>query len=200
MALLSITSVADGVELGLWIIAETEQQLITEYPFINRSVLDNVKSGQRRLELLSVRALLFAMTHNPRLTIDHATSGAPMVDGYRIGISHTKGFAAIILSKTRSAVSVDIEYKSERVGKITDKFIREDEERNGLERQLLTWSAKETVYKLRPEACLGYFDMRLHHFDVADKGLITVDNLKENETLPVHYSLTENYVLTYSFV
>lgn len=200
MALVSIEHVAQDANLGLWQMTESEEQLLSDYPFLPYSLIENVKSRQRRLELLSVRALLFLMTHNPSLVITHNRNGAPLVDGYQIGISHTRGYAAVILSKQSRAVSVDIEYMSDRVGRIADRFIRKDEQCDGLERQLIIWSAKETVYKLCQDTPLRFEDMRLHPFDVADGGTVDVDNLLSGEVLKVAYRLTPDYVLTYSVV
>lgn len=200
MALVSIEHVAQDANLGLWQMTESEEQLLSDYPFLPYSLIENVKSRQRRLELLSVRALLFSMTHNPSLVITHNRYGAPLVDGYQIGISHTRGYAAVILSKQSRAVSVDIEYMSDRVGRIADRFIRKDEQCDGLERQLIIWSAKETVYKLCQDTPLRFEDMRLHTFDVVDWGTVDIDNLLSGEVLKVAYRLTPDYVLTYSVV
>lgn len=199
MGLIRVTTVAEGVRLGLWKIEETEAGLLAGYPFIAPSIVDGITSESRRREILAVRALLFSMTDDPSLAITHNIVGAPVISNGHISISHTRGFAAVILSKGRE-VAVDIEYVSDRVTRITDKFMRADENRHGVERLLVSWSAKETVYKLRSRQALEYFDMRLHDFDVELEGVVTVDNLKGGGSLPVCYCLTDDYVLTYSFL
>ncbi len=170
-------------------------------------------SEKRLKEELCVYALLTAMTGNDHLVIGHEPSGKPQLEGWSISISHTRGWVAIILS-TGFQVGIDIEYTSDRVGKVVDRFIREDEQRDTLSQQLINWSAKETVYKLFSEQKLDYFDMRLHSLPseidlVLDgkahvakdgvEGSVMVDVLKTNGAVAVHYELTSDYVLTYSF-
>jgi hypothetical protein len=117
---------------------------------------------------------------------------------------------------------VDIEYCSNRVERIVERFIRADESMNGVEQHLINWSAKETMYKFFSEEDLQYFDMRVHPFDVAADGELLVDNLKLSSSqfderehsssqfdgrepatiskaLRVFYRLNEDYVITYAF-
>ena len=117
----------------------------------------------------------------------------------------------MILSQTHN-VAVDIEYCSNRVERIVERFIRADESMNGVEQHLINWSAKETMYKFFSEEDLQYFDMRVHPFDVAADGELLVDNLKLSSSqfdgrepatiskaLRVFYRLNEDYVITYAF-
>ena len=171
------------------------------------------RSVKRLKEELCVYALLTAMTGNDHLVIGHEPSGKPQLEGWSISISHTRGWVALILS-TDFQVGIDIEYTSDRVSKVVDRFIREDEQRETLSQQFFNWSAKETVYKLFSEQKLDYFDMRLHALPseidtvldgnihvVKDgkEGSVMVDVLKANGAVAVHYELTPDYVLTYSF-
>ena len=171
------------------------------------------RSDKRLKEELCVYALLTAMTGNDHLVIGHEPSGKPRLDGWSVSVSHTRGWVAIILS-TEFQVGIDVEYTSDRVSKVVDRFIREDEQRETLSQQLINWSAKETVYKLFSEQKLDYFDMRLHDLPseidtVLDRdahvvlggiaGSVLVDVLKTNGVATVHYELTPDYVLTYSF-
>ena len=199
MALLSIRHLWDDVNLGIWAIEETVEQLFEQYPHLKdlKVYLDEkYKNEGRKKEILAVRALLYEMTHEESSKrISHEPSGKPSLKGYFISISHTKGYAAVIMSKTRN-VAVDIEYVSDRVSKIVDKFIRSDEDSNTIEVQLKNWCAKETVYKYFSEEDLQYSEMRLH--DLSSSHAL-VDDLKIKKTIDVFFDTNSQYVLAYSY-
>jgi 4'-phosphopantetheinyl transferase EntD len=199
MALLSIRHLWDDVNLGIWAIEETVEQLFEQYPHLKdlKVYLDEkYKNEGRKKEILAVRALLYEMTHEESSKrISHEPSGKPLLKGYFISISHTKGYAAVIMSKTRN-VAVDIEYVSDRVSKIVDKFIRSDEDSNTIEVQLKNWCAKETVYKYFSEEDLQYSEMRLH--DLSSSHAL-VDDLKIKKTIDVFFDTNSQYVLAYSY-
>ncbi|EFI72036.1 MULTISPECIES: 4'-phosphopantetheinyl transferase family protein [Segatella] len=199
MALLSIRHLWDDVNLGIWAIEETVEQLFEQYPHLKdlKVYLDEkYKNEGRKKEILAVRALLYEMTHEESSKrISHEPSGKPLLKGYFISISHTKGYAAVIMSKTRN-VAVDIEYVSDRVSKIVDKFIRSDEDSSTIEVQLKNWCAKETVYKYFSEEDLQYSEMRLH--DLSSSHAL-VDDLKIKKTIDVFFDTNSQYVLAYSY-
>ena len=199
MALLSIRHLWDDVNLGIWAIEETVEQLFEQYPHLKdlKVYLDEkYKNEGRKKEILAVRALLYEMTHEESSKrISHEPSGKPSLKGYFISISHTKGYAAVIMSKTRN-VAVDIEYVSDRVSKIVDKFIRSDEDSSTIEVQLKNWCAKETVYKYFSEEDLQYSEMRLH--DLSSSHAL-VDDLKIKKTIDVFFDTNSQYVLAYSY-
>jgi 4'-phosphopantetheinyl transferase EntD len=199
MALLSIRHLWDDVNLGIWAIEETVEQLFEQYPHLKdlKVYLDEkYKNEGRKKEILAVRALLYEMNHEESSKrISHEPSGKPLLKGYFISISHTKGYAAVIMSKTRN-VAVDIEYVSDRVSKIVDKFIRSDEDSSTIEVQLKNWCAKETVYKYFSEEDLQYSEMRLH--DLSSSHAL-VDDLKIKKTIDVFFDTNSQYVLAYSY-
>ena len=199
MALLSIRHLWDDVNLGIWAIEDTVEQLFEQYPHLKdlKVYLDEkYKNEGRKKEILAVRALLYEMTHEESYKcILHEPSGKPLLKGYFISISHTKGYAAVIMSKTRN-VAVDIEYVSDRVSKIVDKFIRSDEDSSTIEVQLKNWCAKETVYKYFSEEDLQYSEMRLH--DLSSSHAL-VDDLKIKKTIDVFFDTNSQYVLAYSY-
>ncbi|MFW9607876.1 MAG: 4'-phosphopantetheinyl transferase superfamily protein, partial [Prevotella sp.] len=108
-----------------------------------------------------------------------------------------RGFASVILSKSKN-VAVDIEYYSDRVARIADKFIRKDEIAKDVGSQLINWSAKETVYKYFSEQDLQYFDMKLMP-NAEIENTKQVQNLKTNDYQDVYYELNNEYVLTYTY-
>ena len=128
MPVVYIKDLDSDVKLGLWKIEETVSQFMCDSSDIGELYdveISRYKSDSRKLEKLAVYSLLWKMT-NSKLRISHNKDGKPIVDGYNISISHTRGYASVILSSYKK-VAVDIEYYSDRVGRVTDKFIRKEE-------------------------------------------------------------------------
>ena len=209
MAVVNIREVYPGVSLGLWQMDESPEQLFDLYPHLlpyRSSLDDKYKNDGRKLEFLAIRALMYEMlrvngaskgllSHAGDFT--HNGQGKPLFRGYHVSISHTKGYAALILSK-KSEVAVDIEYMSDRVERIASKFLRKDERADSLDAKWVHWCAKETVFKLFSEENLLFEDMRVKPFDTMADWACDVENLKSGKTARVDFELAMDFVLTYS--
>ena len=197
------------MSLGLWQMDESPEQLFDLYPHLlpyRSSLDDKYKNDGRKLEFLAIRALMYEMlrvngaskgllSHAGDFT--HNGQGKPLFRGYHVSISHTKGYAALILSK-KSEVAVDIEYMSDRVERIASKFLRKDERADSLDSKLVHWCAKETVFKLFSEENLLFEEMRVKPFDTMSDWACDVENLKSGKTARVDFELAMDFVLTYS--
>ena len=195
MPRLSVENINTHTTLLVWKITETEEQLQSQLP---ESVLEtiankNYKSKSRRLEVMATYALLTSHLKTPSVIIDHNSNGQPLLDGFHISISHTNGYACVLLS-TQKVVAIDIEYRSDRIERIRSKFLRSDEPFTSIEDLLLVWSAKETLYKYFSEDDLMYNEMKVE--SISDSFLSMI-NLKTNEKKMVSYLSTPDYVLTY---
>lgn len=193
MPLIRIDEVSHGIRVGLWRMDEAIEAL----PKPQGTCLDGIRSAVRLREQLTTYCLLEAMTGRSDIVVGHTQSGKPFVDGMEISLSHTKGWAAMILSDYH-CVGIDIEYVSERVNRVASRFIRPDEESETLAKRLITWSAKETVYKLLSSENLQFFDMRLGHIADSCKGVVTVEDLQQGGTVEVSYILNDDFVLTWA--
>jgi hypothetical protein len=192
MPLVRVERPGDDTLLGLW--QMTEQ--VGELPVPPQVDLSGYRSEVRRREVLVTYALINALTGDDSLTIGHEPSGRPMLEGWHISISHTRGWAAVVMSRSHE-VAVDIEYRSDRVSRVVERFIRPDEDSDGLHRQLINWSAKETVYKYFSAEDLQYFEMRLLPYALADRGTVQVEDLKVRKRVRVCYEVNADFVLTY---
>lgn len=209
MAVVNIREVYPGVSLGLWQMDESPEQLFDLYPHLlpyRSSLDDKYKNDGRKLEFLAIRALMYEMLRVNGASkgllshagdFSHNGQGKPLFRGYHVSISHTKGYAALILSK-KSEVAVDIEYMSDRVERIASKFLRKDERADSLDAKLVHWCAKETVFKLFSEENLLFEDMRVKPFDTMADWACDVENLKSGKTARVDFELAMDFVLTYS--
>ncbi|MEG1187839.1 MAG: siderophore biosynthesis protein, partial [Bacteroidales bacterium] len=145
---------SDGALIGLWEMNETEQELLAllKDATCYQSDLNQFVSQKRRIEFLTVRVMLEQIL-NSRVQIKYEESGKPYLaeSDFQISISHTKGFAAVILHPLRQ-VAVDIEQRTEKVMRLQSKFMNENElsaldSADAVSYSLICWSAKETMFK-----------------------------------------------------
>lgn len=193
MPLIRIDDLGDGVRMGLWQMTEP----IDALPVPPGVDLADVRTEKRRREVLTSYSLLKALT-GADLLIRHAPNGSPLVDGLSISLSHTLGWAAMVVADSSKRLGIDIEYYSDRVNKIADRFIRADEQSSSLAYRLVNWSMKETVYKALTEEDLIYSEMRLTHYDVGKSGKVAVEDLKCGRHVEAEYILNADYVLTWA--
>ncbi len=202
MPLLSIESVVSDVRLGLWKINESMEELISMLPLgsLRHCDIDEITSRQRRKEILATRLLLNCMVGDA-VGLQHDFNGKPLLDnGMNISISHTKGCAAVIVSSEVN-VAVDVEYLSERVGRVANRLLREDEEAETLLAKLLHWCAKETLYKMYSEDHLALADIKVSAI-CGDNvcGIIKTSNVRYEKSLNVAYRVFDGFVLTYALL
>lgn len=149
----------------------------------------------RQRERSAVEGLIWKLLGDA--TLQHDEAGKPLLEGYHISISHTVrrqgGYVAIMLSKSHE-VGIDIEYVSNRIMKIAERFLRKDEKPVTVADHLVCWCAKEAVYKLFSSDDLTYQQMRV------DVPMSTVENLKRNITVDITPVVNDNFVLVYTFV
>lgn len=227
MALINVREVYPNVFLGLWQTTETVDEFFGTYGFLEpyrQHVETSFKNDGRKKEFLAIHALLHEMLaicgkpHGSRRStalqgqseashgspvadapmIGHAASGQPLLRGYHVGVTHTKGYAALMLSKNCD-VACDIEHFSDRVERIKSKFLRKDEKADDLDSLLVHWCGKETVYKLFPEDNLQFSQMRVGPFSTMSDWACEVENMKRGEKVRVDFELTMQFVLTYAF-
>lgn len=227
MALINVREVYPNVFLGLWQTTETVDEFFGTYGFLEpyrQHVETSFKNDGRKKEFLAIHALLHEMLaicgkpHGARRStalqesstashgspvadvpmIGHAASGQPLLRGYHVGVTHTKGYAALMLSKNCD-VACDIEHFSDRVERIKSKFLRKDEKADDLDSLLVHWCGKETVYKLFTEDNLQFSQMRVGPFSTMSDWACEVENMKRGEKVRVDFELTMQFVLTYAF-
>ena len=215
MPLLYIERIDEYTQLGTWqfdACTHIENVCPPEVCNNTRTMCNN-----RQKETAAVYALLNEMLGRGGWIIDHEDSGRPVLrqSDMEIGISHTKNYASIILSK-RNRVAVDIEYISDRICKIEDKFMRGDEQAYSrkLMQQiaitkdsntnkacilLLFWCAKETMYKYYSDEHLALQDIKIEQItsNGIDNGNIICQNTLSGETKTLVYKVNDCTVLTY---
>lgn len=137
-----------STRLGIWKIEEDES-FFKQYVPIHREVTH----PHKRLQHLAGRFLLkYLFPAFPSHLIRIADTKKPFLsdEAYHFSISHCGSYAAAIISRNHR-VGIDIEIPSEKIIKIQDKFISNEERIaiNPVTMNDLTqiWCAKEAVFK-----------------------------------------------------
>jgi phosphopantetheinyl transferase len=197
----------DGGQTGVWHITEPWEELYSQLsltPSEHERVL-NFGRDTRKQEWLATRLLLKTLTGN-HITVNYRPNGAPCADvpDLHISLSHTQNYAAVSLSPVHP-VAVDIEYPSQRVLRIADRFLHDDERtfiesRHEAIFQTIIWCAKEALYKWWGETDVIFKEhLRVLPFQLQDniemKAFISKDAFYADLTL--HCNVTDNYILVY---
>jgi len=195
--------------LGVWKIDESPEQLLDLSGNKAEYLLETQKfnAPARKAEWLAVRLLLREML-GFETPIAYRANGAPYLpeSDYNISISHTKTYAAIILSRNY-VPGIDIERRAERINRVRTRFLSKFElewlENSNTDALLVAWSAKETVFKMTEKSASDFRrDIFVHPCGLdAKMGYVLVKELlTEQESLVrVKYILDEDYVLTYGY-
>jgi len=138
----------DGdTRIGIWKIEETEEFFKNNVPAHRE-----VTHPHKRLQHLAGRFLLqYLFPDFPYELIQIADTNKPYLadEKYHFSISHCGDWAAAIVSRNKR-VGVDVEIPVDKILRIKEKFLSEDELRLTTPDSRLTtllWSAKESVYK-----------------------------------------------------
>ena len=201
--------VSENTRLGIWKIEETEE-------FFKRNVPQHrdVTHPHKRLQHLAGRFLLqFLFPDFPHYLIEIADTRKPFLpdEQYHFSISHCGDYAAAIVSKDKR-VGIDIELPVEKIKRIANKFLNEEEysifniQHSILNDPLptpdsrlptLLWSAKEAVFKWYGD---GGVDFREHiQLKKQHEGTETISCLfsKNNTELNIHYRRFEHLLLAW---
>ena len=132
--------------IGIWGIDGSELDHASENPDL--SELLSVKHPRTQLQRVASRLLLTAMLGELPV-VEKDGSGKPHLPDHpwEISISHTEGYAAIMLGKGK--VGIDVQNYRPTVLKVKDRFLDERELAMAadVETATLFWAAKEAIYK-----------------------------------------------------
>lgn len=199
----------ESAQWAVWKVEESLETLLPLLPDDGRLTcereLERFVSDKRKIEWLSVRVLLCTILQEGK-QIGYSTAGKPFLtdNSAFISISHTKGYVAVMLSSF-APVGIDIEQYGQRVHRVSDRFIRSDEQIEPYQGDttwslLLHWSAKEAVYKcmVNPDADLR--KIGLSHFVPQETGSFRAQEYgtESQQIFTVGYRISPDFVLTWT--
>jgi len=132
---------------------EDSESLLSRLSFKDKylPIIEKMTENRKR-EWLAIRVLIKELLGEEK-EICYSSLGKPYLsdNSFHISISHTKGYAALILNK-ENEVAIDIERITAKVENIRKRFVNEEEESalsksNEKVHLLLYWSAKESLFK-----------------------------------------------------
>lgn len=206
---LFLQSRTNDIQWAVWKMEESLDTLLALLPEARRisceQELNRFVSERRKMEWTSVRVLLYSMLQEDK-EIAYSSEGKPYLadHSFFISISHTKGYVAVILS-SQAPVGIDIEQYGQRVHRVTDRYIRPDEQVGvykddtvwGL---LLHWSAKEAIFKRMENADADLRKLRLTHFVPQEEGTFQVQEFvtEQQRLYTTGYRIHPDFVLTWT--
>lgn len=191
---------------GIWKIEEdlpTLLSLLDDTTEID-NFRENTQSETRIVERAATRVLLKHLLGSDAAIKYHPNGKPYLADTQNhISISHTRGYVAIIVSRSE-VMGIDIEYISDRVKRIRTKFVSDIEHidpSNEVTHLLLHWSAKESIYKaLSREGVDFKNNLTIKQFVPTEKGIFAGEEnvTPHHHRFNIHYLVEQDYVLTFA--
>lgn len=162
---------------------------------------DKFTRGERlRIYREKVRSLIAQKLNleESNISIIHNEDGKAFLNSFdnniNISISHCQSAVAIRISN-RNIVAIDIEYLSNKILKIRDKFLSSEEalllDINSIVDLTLLWTAKETAYKYYSIRGANINDYKLTHID-KEKSILRINN-----KLQINYKILDKHILSW---
>ncbi|MCD8167191.1 MAG: 4'-phosphopantetheinyl transferase superfamily protein [Bacteroides sp.] len=193
---------------GVWKIEESPEELVSLLPDPEkyRRQGSRFRSVNRLNEWLAVRVLLYRLAGVEKEICYHPTGKPYLADGsFHISISHTKGYVSVVIDPVEE-VTVDIEYYSDRVKKISSRFIHPSRETLSVYKEdtlcslLLHWCTKEAMFKYLDEQNVDFQEhLWVHPFTVEEKGTLTAREFctDKQQLFRIEYFLEPTYILVF---
>lgn len=192
----------EHTRLGIWKIEETEEFFRGNVPQHR-----DVTHPHKRLQHLAGRFLLqYLFPDFPYELIRIADTRKPFLPGeqYHFSISHCGDYAAAIVSR-QNRVGIDVEIPVEKILRIQDKFISEQEKKEwsadnkevDAKVSTLLWSCKESVFKWYGDGSVD-FKQHIQLFNQQDaRETISCFFSKNESELTIHYRRFDHLVLAW---
>lgn len=209
MPLIQKNTIAQGVQLAVWEICESLDELLNGFVFHEeeKQIFESFTYEGRKKQWLITRKLLLALSGNSSLWIAHDDNRRPYLNDetLSISISHTQNYVAVLLGENIS-LGIDIEKLSPRIYKIRKKFcsdvednyLKDDE--NLLPGLYLIWSAKEALFKMYGKGNLDFRkNLHIHPFEFDPPGKLATKIKCKNVDVNVdlQYDQIDDHVVVY---
>lgn len=199
-------TINSSTKAGLWRIEESEDFFLEKVPLKR-----DVSHPHKRLQHLAGRYLLPILFNDfPLEEILIADTRKPFLadEKYHFSISHCGDYAAAIVSSTQR-VGVDIEKSTEKILRISHKFLTEKEKmlldeqmstQQLLQLTSLLWSTKESMFKWFGDGGVDFRQhMHIEHIEGNDEEGKLICSFRKYEPLPltVHYRFLHELVMSW---
>jgi len=172
---------------------------MSQEEFYQYSTIQNL---ERKNEFLGVRFL--RNMFDSQLEIKYLENGKPIdAKGLKyISISHSKNHVAFSVSP--HPIGVDIEEIHERILKVKNRFLNENEQKlfdqNSVQDLTIAWSAKEALFKLNEDSGLDFKnDLIIKSWDKESTIFAIMKQNSKWIEVNLHYEIRDNVVLCFNF-
>jgi 4'-phosphopantetheinyl transferase len=214
MPLVQHSFLAPGVQLGLWHITESTDELISQL-YLNKEEFDTLagfKTQHRQKQWLSYRVLIRNLVKIDTIyTIYYTISGKPYLihPPRNISVTHSGKYSATLISEDkRINPGIDLEKIDAKVMRVRSKYLNPVElirasVNPSPQTYTMFWSAKEAVYKCydNPEISLKE-NIHIHSLrQYNDHWKIKIRVFLNNSVTEfvVHCEFFGEYILSYTF-
>ncbi len=202
-------SVGTTTQICVWKITESLEQLSQEVELnpVNTIRFNGMKSEMHQRAFLSVRKLLMEKGYSD-FDLEYDEFGKPhLKDGNYISISHSHEFSTIIISDQKAGI--DIEMQREKILRIADKFVNNQElqrlksfdNQDFIKKLTVKWGAKEAIFKIRNEKGISFKDhIKVNPFEIRDNkttAILEIEKIKQQ--FSIYFEEIENFTLVYAF-
>ena len=209
MPLYKTINFSPTTQILVWKITESLEQLCQEVELnlANTIRFNGMKSEMHQRAFLSVRKLLQEKGYTD-FDLEYDEFGKPYLkDGNHISISHSHQFSTIIISDQKAGI--DIEMQREKILRIADKFVNNQElqrlksfdDQDLIKKLTVKWGAKEAIFKIRNEKGISFKDhIQVNPFEIRDNkttAILEIENTKQ--PFSIYFEEIENFTLVYAF-
>lgn len=163
--------------------------------------LIKLTNPKRQREFLLIRQMLNELRRE-ECKLQYDETGKPFVANgeFRLSISHSKDHAALIVHDSRE-VGIDIETPSDRVLKVSKRFLNKDEQEfigDDTTAMMIVWSAKEALYKIIGKEAVDFAEqLRINTFIAEKDGILKAIHLPTSKKFELKYRVKPEYILVY---
>jgi len=194
--------------LGIWEIKEDFDSLFSRLKLDpdELETLESFKNESRKIEWLSVRALINDMTgKDSRIIYNEFRKPFLKENTFHISISHSRDLTSILMSKTKK-VGIDLELMSHKISNVSFKFINHQElittdpemKRYHL---YIHWCAKEAMYKICDKQDINFKEnLTIMPFEPKQGGCLKgrVLNIHGVEDFRIKYENMDGYAIAWT--
>jgi len=198
-----------STQILVWEITESFEELLGNVVLKEKTQLrlNKMKSEMHQRAFLSVRMLLQESGYTD-FDLHYDEFGKPYFqDGKHVSITHSHHFSAIIISD--ETVGIDIEMQREKIIRIADKFVNDNElnrlksfdTEDYIKKLTVKWGAKEAIFKIRNEKGISFKDhIQVNAFEIEDQkttAILEFENIKQQ--FSIYFEEFEGFSLVYAF-
>ena len=198
-----------STQIFVWKITESYEELYHEVQLSEKSLqrLLDMKSELHQRGFLSVRKLLQEAGYND-FDLYYDESGKPHLKVAKfISISHSHEFSTIIISMQK--VGIDIEMQRDKILRIADKFVNNEElqrlksldNQDYIKKLTVKWGAKEAIFKIQNEKGISFKKhIQVNSFEIGEAkttAILEIENTKQQ--FVVYFEEFEGFTLVYTF-